>query len=261
MIFLDVENKINIIDETMGLLDEDEDLFVTKIPVPSLNRDQLEILNRNFTISDVFVEKPFKLRKLSKKGFYLKQNYLLNRLKHLPSLPILYTLMKYVDINTYKTTNICNYVNTLAYYISCYDQLNNIKNIKLTNIIYSSIYYFYCNTYLNKTPTDDYWFDITNSKFTYNLTTRLPNNEKYKNKISKDKNVSINYVDDKNINVTFQVTIQKFMEKYSQNNPVDILFYLSREDQHFLKTHEEFSQEYYDDLFEEEEEEVELLFI
>jgi len=72
-ITLEIEN-----DNLLGLLDEDENLVNYKSPIVDVGRDILEKLNMNFTINDLFVEKPYKIRKYKNKDyFFLKQIMLL----------------------------------------------------------------------------------------------------------------------------------------------------------------------------------------
>jgi hypothetical protein len=97
--FLSIEDDVDIgFDAPLGLLDDDEDIFIYKKSDRYLTKDQLSILNMNFTIEDIFVEKPFDRRNKPNRITFSRQNYLINKILHLPDVNLLCKLNKYTNI-------------------------------------------------------------------------------------------------------------------------------------------------------------------
>jgi len=118
-----------------GLLDDDDDVFVYK-GSKNLTEEQLSVLNINFTINDVFVERPFDRRKRRHKTQYSRQNYLINRILHLPTINILGVLNTYVNIFSSKTLNIADYIKTFEILLKKIDVIQKMDFLKKILKIY-----------------------------------------------------------------------------------------------------------------------------
>jgi hypothetical protein len=244
----DLNDQVDIVenDNIIGLLDEDENAYTYEKPMPDVGKDILNTITRNFTITDLFVEKPFKQRKYKNKDYFLKQNYCVNKLKHLPPLSILYTLTKYCDPYTYKTNNIANYINTLFFNMRLFNNLPNIDN-ENKNIVYSQLYYFFCNIYLTKTPIDNHWFEITNKSYNFMTRGEYKDTNINRNKINNSKKCTEISFENGKIFFNLTLSLDKFLEKYQDTNNLEIIVFIKPKYQRIIIELIK-DDNYYDDL-------------
>jgi len=169
------KKKKNIEMET-GLYEEDEDIIVYNSPFVSLNKEQLSHLNLNFSASDIFVERPYS-RKYRQENLHTfsKQNYMINRLKHSPTLPQMYCMAKYLKVQRYKIVNIFDYIHTIGYLISKFKDYKNSKDNVQINLLYTYIYKFFTNVYITTTPVDNMYYIIKNNQIYFRFIQKLSN--------------------------------------------------------------------------------------
>jgi DNA-binding protein len=236
--FNDFPELNNQYDFDPGFLEDEDDILVYKPPNLTLNKDDLEQLNMNFSASDIFVEKPFSRKyKNTNIHTFSKQNFMLNRLKHMPLLSVCYTMLKYLSTQKYKITNIFDYTNTIGYLISKYKEIKDNGNIELLNIIYTHIYKFFTNVYISITPDDDMYYILENGEVQFVL---IVKQSKYNDDTIKQAILSKNYVKHRILNnilyVDLKIDTEKIFTRYTQENGTSIVNLVNKEYESKIRT-------------------------
>jgi len=132
--------------ENIGILEEDIGYYEEKPFNLETEERLLNVVNKvNFSIGDIFVEKPKRFKNKQNINTYSKQNYLINKLRHQLPLKEYLILTKYCNLSSYKVLKVTDYIETYSYIMNKYIKT---KNDQYNECLYTLIYYYYCNCYI-----------------------------------------------------------------------------------------------------------------
>jgi len=232
--------------EEVGILETDYEVYNYMPPVDLKN--ELMDFGINYTIRDLFIQRPTDRQYKGGLHNYNRQTYFINRIKHQPDLPILYTMLKHVDVYSHKTVPIFDYVETFSMLMDKYMRKGSLVDDEMQNIIYSSMYFLLCNVYIINNSQSDFNYRVENDEITFTLKREIHNPTTNQiDKISKLPNL----LEEPCIEidrVTFRqvMDIITFMEKYMQNNVTNFVDILTRSSKTYFMNKIKVQQDYED---------------
>jgi len=217
--------------QDFGILEEEEDMIVYRPPVVTVSKEKLLQLTLNFSISDIFVEKPYS-RKYKQKltHTFSKQNFfIVNRLNHMLPLSILLTYYQYNDDKKYHILNIFDYINTLGYLIQKFSIIRKLNNNTLFNHLYVSIYKFLTSVYITVSPDEDLFYLLEEKEIYFHYIYRMVDFDQDNfDKIKNSKNCRENWVKYGVYYFDLELDVNKFYLRYCKEYSLQIVSMLNQ---------------------------------